>query len=158
MTDLKPEWIRIIREMIRSPDASTQELADRTGIPKSTVWYAQQRLREEGMLNVLTFPVLDEVDGLKIGLIGGAINGEKEAVLTDVADHPNVWFLVDTVGPHAFTAGIVGTTQEEFQSVIDDLREYGAEGDHYGEVIAIREFGVDEAFVDSLLEEKAEPE
>lgn len=152
MSKLKKEWIRVIREMIVSPRASMQELSDRTGIPKSTVWYAQNRLEEDGLLNVITFPQLDKIDDLKIGLIGGAINGEKETVLEKVANHPNVWFLVDTVGPHAFTAGVVGIDQEAFQSVIDDLHTYGAEGDHYGEVIAVCEFGLDEAFMDSLYE------
>lgn len=156
MAKLKKDWIRVIRELIVAPRATMQELSDRTGIPKSTVWYAQRRLKEDGLLKLITFPQLDKVDGLKIGLIGGAINGEKEEVMRQVANHPNVWFLVDTVGPHAFTAGVVGTDQEEFQSVIDDLHSYGAEGDHYGEVIHIHEFGLDEAFMDALYEAMGE--
>jgi DNA-binding Lrp family transcriptional regulator len=150
MVTIKREWAQIIEALIAEPSATLKEIADRTGIPKSSVWYAQKRLQEDGLINLLLFPQLDEVDGLKIGLIGGAINGDKETVLEQVADHKNVWFLVDTIGPHAFTAGIVGKDAEEFQAVIDEISDLGAEGDHYGEVIAIREFGLDSEFMQSL--------
>ena len=148
----KSEWLQVVEEMVRDPSASNQEIADRTGIPKSTVWYAQQRLREEDLIEKQTFLHIDGIDDLKIGIIGGAINGEKDEVLEKVADHPNVWFLVDTIGPHSFTATIVGRTDEEFQSVIETLNEYGAEGDHYGEVTGIPKFGIDERFVQKLTE------
>lgn len=150
MTELKDNWIRIIRALLMDPTASLQDIADRTGIPKSTVWYAKERLEEEGLVRILAFPKLDEVNDLKVGLVGGAINGDKHEVLEKVADHPNVWFLVDTIGPHSFTAGIVGRDKDEFQSVIESLRRYGAEGDHYGEVINILKFGLSPQFISGL--------
>ena len=150
MPELKSDWVEIMEALVENPNASLQEISERTDIPKSTVWYAKNRLREEGLLNIITFPQIDEIDGLKIGLIGGAINGEKSEVLQNVADHPNVWFLVDTIGPHSFTAGIVGRSPEEFQSVIQDLNEFGAKGDHYGDVIHIHEFGLEQDFVRKL--------
>lgn len=153
MTDtLKPEWVQVAEEMVRDPSASLQAISDRTGIPKSTVWYAQKRLQEEGLIGQNTFLRIDRLDDLKVGIIGGAINGDKEEVLEKVANHPNVWFLVDTVGPHSFTATIVGRDTEEFQDVIETLHSYGAEGDHYGEVIGIPQFGIDPGFVRTLRE------
>lgn len=153
MTDtLKSEWIQVAEEMVRDPSASLQAISDRTGIPKSTVWYAQKRLQEEGLIGRDTFLRIDRLDELKVGIIGGAINGDKEDVLEKVANHPNVWFLVDTVGPHSFTATIVGRDNEEFQEVIETLNSYGAEGDHYGEVVGIPQFGIDADFIQTLRE------
>lgn len=149
---IKNNWVRVVEEMIVDPEATLNEIAQRTDIPQSTVWYAQKRLKEDGLLRTLTFLQLDELDGVKVGLIGGAINGDKDVVLEKVAAHPNVWFLVDTVGPHSFTAGIAAKGQDEFQAVIETLNGYGAEGDHYGEVTNIREFGLDSEFVGSLSE------
>jgi DNA-binding Lrp family transcriptional regulator len=147
---MKDEWITIVSELVTDPDVSTRDIADRTDIPQSSVWYGANRMEEEGLFEVIAFLNLAQIEGLKVGLVGGAINGEKDEVLTEVADHPNVWFLVDTIGPHAFTAGIVGNDEEAFQSVIDELRELGAEGDHYGEVIDIRKLGIDREFVESM--------
>lgn len=149
---IKSEWMQVAEEMVRDPSASLQEISDRTGIPKSTVWYAQKRLQEERLVEQNTFLRIDRLDDLKVGIIGGAINGDKEEVLERVANHPNVWFLVDTVGPHSFTATIVGRDNEEFQDVIETLNAYGAEGDHYGEVVGVPQFGIDEEFVRTLRE------
>lgn len=153
MAEIKDEWLAIVSELVTDPNVSTQSIADRTDIPQSSVWYAINRMEEEGLFEVIAFLKLAQVEGLKVGLVGGAINGEKDKVLTEVADHPNVWFLVDTIGPHAFTAGIVGDGEEAFQSVIDELREFGAEGDHYGEVIDIRKCGIDRDFIESMRSE-----
>lgn len=150
MTEMKDEWLAIASELVLDPDVSTRDIANRTDIPQSSVWYGINRMQEEGLFEVIAFLSLAQIDGLKVGLVGGAINGEKEEVLKQVADHPNIWFLVDTIGPHAFTAGIVGEGPEDFQATIDKLREYGAEGDHYGEVIGIPKFGIDREFVQSL--------
>ncbi|WP_323173522.1 winged helix-turn-helix transcriptional regulator [Natrialba sp. PRR66] len=147
---MKDEWLAIASELVLDPNVSTREIADRTDIPQSTVWYGINRMQEEGLFEVIAFLSLTQIDDLKVGLVGGAINGEKDAVLEQVVDHPKVWFLVDTIGPHAFTAGIVGESPQDFQSVIDELREFGAEGDHYGEVLDIRKFGIDREFVQSL--------
>lgn len=148
--ELKSEWVQVIEEMVLDPSASLQDIADRTGIPKSTVWYTQKRLQEEDLIDKSTFFQIDELNDLKIGIIGGAINGEKEEVLKRVANHPNVWFLVDTIGPHSFTATIVGQDNDEFQDVIETLNSYGAEGDHYGEVVNIPKFGIDPEFIRKL--------
>jgi len=150
MTSIKDNWLAIVSELVTDPDASTQAIADRTDIPQSSVWYAINRMQEEELFEVIAFLKLAQVEEFKVGLVGGAINGEKDEVLTEVADHPNVWFLVDTIGPHAFTAGIVGDGEKAFQSVIDELRELGAEGDHYGEVIDIRKCGIDREFIESI--------
>ncbi len=150
MNRLKNEHKEIIRALVENPRASYNEIADATGIPKSTVWYTKKRLEEDDLLRTVVFLQIDEVDGFKVGLVGGTVNGEKDAVLDDVANHPNVWFLVDTIGPHAFTAGVVGQTAEDFQRAIDELRELGAEGDHYGEVLSVREFGLSSEFIEEI--------
>lgn len=152
--ELKSEWVQVAEEMIREPSASLQEIADRTGIPKSTVWYTQKRLQEEELIEQNTFFQIDKIDSLKVGIIGGAINGDKEDVLEKVASHPNVWFLVDTVGPHSFVATLVGKDSDEFQEVIETLNSYGAEGAHYNEVTGIPKFGTDAEFIQTLREQE----
>lgn len=147
---LKSEWVQVAEEMIRDTSDSLYEIADRTGISKSTVWYAKKRLQEEELIGQNTFLRIDRIDDLKVGIIGGAINGDKEDVLERVANHPNVWFLVDTVGPHSFVATLVGKGTDEFQEVIETLNSYGAEGAHYNEVTGISKFGTDAEFVQTL--------
>lgn len=150
MLTLSNDHKEVIRALVEDPRASYSEIADATGIPKSTVWYTVKRLEEDDLLRTFVFLMVDDFDDFKVGLVGGAINGDKETVLKEVADHPNVWFLVDTIGPHAFTAGIVGQGNDEFQQVIDDLRAFGADGDHYGEVLNILELGLTTEFVESI--------
>jgi hypothetical protein len=153
MAQLKEEWIRVLEARIADPTASHKEISERTDIPKSTVWYAEKRMRDEDLLNVFAFPKLDEINDVKIGLIGGAIDGDKKAILQKVADHPNVWFLVDTIGPHSFTAGVIGKDANEFQLTINQLRKFGANGDHYGEIMEITKFGLDEEFLSGFLDD-----
>ncbi len=150
MVSINKEQLEIVRALIENPRASYGEIAEATGIPKSTVWYTKKRFEDDNILKTMVFLQLDQLDNIRIGLVGGAINGDKEIVLENVANHPNVWFLVDTIGPHAFTAGVVGDGADDFQRVIDELREFGAEGDHYGEVLNICEFGLSSEFVASL--------
>lgn len=150
MIQLKNEHKEIVRALVENPRASYNEIADATGIPKSTVWYTKKRLEEDDLLRTVVFLQIDALDDFKVGLVGGTINGEKESVLAEVAAHPNVWFLVDTIGPHAFTAGVVGHGAEDFQEAIDELRGLGAEGDHYGEVLNVREFGLSSEFIESV--------
>lgn len=148
--NLSNDEVRVVQALIENPRASYNEIADVTDVPKSTVWYIKKRLEDDELLQTLVFMNVGKLDDCKIGLVGGTVNGDKEVVLSDVASHPNVWFLVDTIGPHAFTAGIVGKNSNDFQRSIDDLREMGAEGDHYGEVINIQRFGLSSEFVKSL--------
>ncbi|MFP9060531.1 Lrp/AsnC family transcriptional regulator [Natrialbaceae archaeon A-chndr2] len=147
---INEEQRKILEALLEDPRASYGDIAETTGVPKSTVWYTKKRFEDDGLLQTMAFLQLTELENLKVGLVGGAINGDKENVLENVANHPNVWFLVDTIGPHAFTAGVVGDGVNEFQQAIDDLREFGAEGDHYGEVLNISAFGLDPAFIRSL--------